>query len=115
MAAGVNTGFSARRADAAVRRRSLRGIGSLIGVFLTLAIATASATATAQEEPFPLKPPDNTSPRDTLYNLIDDFVEAHLGSATKPSPNSSAMYWASFARCVSPIPRSTTTLYVFDS
>jgi MscS family membrane protein len=40
-------------------------------------MVTASATATAQEEPFPLKPPDTTSPRGTLFNLIDNVVEAH--------------------------------------
>jgi len=77
MAAGVKTDFSARGADAAVRRRSLSGIGSLTGTFLALIIATASATAEAQERPFPLKPPDTTSPRGTLFNLIDNVVEAH--------------------------------------
>ncbi|NCF28788.1 MAG: mechanosensitive ion channel [Gammaproteobacteria bacterium] len=77
MAAGIETGFSARRADAAMRRRSLSGVGFLTGIFLTLALATASATVTAQEEPFPLKPPDTTSPRGTLFNLIDNVVGAH--------------------------------------
>ena len=77
MAVGVKTGFSARRAGASVRRRSLCGVGSLTGILLTLTMATVSAAATAQEEPFPLKPPDTTSPRGTLYNLIDNVVEAH--------------------------------------
>jgi MscS family membrane protein len=77
MATGIKTGFSARRADAAVRRRSLSGLCLLTAIFLTLAMATASATATAQEQPFPLKPPDTTSPSSTLINLIDNVVEAH--------------------------------------
>jgi MscS family membrane protein len=77
MAAGGKTGFSARGADAAVKRRSPSGVGSLIGIILTLVMATASTTATAQKEPFPLKPPDTTSPRGALFNLIDNVVEAH--------------------------------------
>ena len=77
MAAWVKTEFSAQRADAAARRRALLGIGFLAGTFLALLIATAPATAEAQEQPFPLKPPDTTSPRGTLFNLIDNVVEAH--------------------------------------
>ena len=77
MAAGVKTGFSARGADAAVWRRLLSGGGALAAIILTLAMAAASFTATAQEEPFPLKPPDTTSPRSSLFNLIDNVVEAH--------------------------------------
>jgi MscS family membrane protein len=50
---------------------------SAAAAFLILAMANAPATATAQEGTFPLKPPDTTSPRGALFNLIDNVVEAH--------------------------------------
>ena len=77
MAAWVKTEFSAQRTDAAAGRGALLGISFLAGTFLALIIATASATAEAQEQPFPLKPADTTSPRGALFNLIDNVAEAH--------------------------------------
>ncbi len=60
-----------------MRRCSLKEISPRTGIFLTLVMVIASATAMTQEQPFPLQPPDTTSPRGTLFNLIDNVVEAH--------------------------------------
>lgn len=66
-----------RRDNTVVRRHAPGGFGSLGGIFLTLIVAAMPVFAVAQVEPFPLEPPDTTSPRGTLFNLIDNVVEAH--------------------------------------
>ncbi len=60
-----------------MRRCSVREIGLVTGIFLILVMAFASATVMTQEQPFPLEPPDTTSPKGSLLNLNDNVVAAH--------------------------------------
>jgi MscS family membrane protein len=71
MAAEARSGLGVRCADADAGRSPLTGI------FLTLFLAAAPALVNAQQDTFPLEPPDTTSPRGTLFNLIDNVAEAH--------------------------------------
>ncbi len=64
---------SSAHAILSVRRRQ----ASLFGVFLALFMVMSSTTAAAPDETFPLEPPDTTSPRSTLSNLIDNVAEAN--------------------------------------
>lgn len=49
----------------------------LAGVLLALFMVMGSTTAATLDEVFPLEPPDTTSPRSTLFNLIDNVAEAN--------------------------------------
>jgi MscS family membrane protein len=50
-------------------------IAALAGPLLALFVVMGSTEAAA-EEAFPLEPPDTTSPRGTIFNLIDNVAEA---------------------------------------
>ncbi len=52
-------------------------IAALAGLLLALFMAMSSTTAAALDEVFPLEPPDTTSPRSTLFNLIDNIAETN--------------------------------------
>jgi len=54
----------------------------LAGVLLALFMVMGSTTAATLDEVFPLEPPDTTSPRSTLFNLIDNVAEANRVLAT---------------------------------
>ena len=73
MVSGMKIRFKMQWADAVATLGSLDCINFVTGILLTL----FTAVAMAQEKPFPLEPPDTKSPRGTLFNLIDNVVEAH--------------------------------------
>ena len=49
----------------------------IIATLFAFLLVSGSATAVAQSGAFPLEPPDTTSPRGALFNLIDNVDEAH--------------------------------------
>jgi hypothetical protein len=57
--------------------RSAKGLSHNITTALfAFLLVNGSATAVAQNGTFPLEPPDTTSPRGALFNLIDNVDEA---------------------------------------
>ncbi len=49
----------------------------IITTLFAFLLVSGPATAVAQSGAFPLEPPDTTSPRGALFNLIDNVDEAH--------------------------------------
>jgi MscS family membrane protein len=71
-------------------RRSAKGLSrNIFTALFAFLLFNGSATAVAQNGTFPLEPPDTTSPRGALFNLIDNVDEAHrvLDAASRD-------YWA---------------------
>ncbi len=57
--------------------RSAKGLSQhIITALFAFLLVNGSATAVAQNGTFPLEPPDTTSPRGALFNLIDNVDEA---------------------------------------
>ena len=52
-----------------VRRGASGHTRFLEGILLALIVTAMPLSAVGQAEPFPLEPPDTTSPRGTLFNL----------------------------------------------
>jgi MscS family membrane protein len=72
----AKTSFHERSVEKPVTGQAHRVITALAGIFFALFMVLGSTTAAAQDEAFPLEPPDTTSPRSTLFNLIDNTAEA---------------------------------------
>ena len=68
-------GFSL--ASAQLNKRSIKGLSTNIIIAVCASVLFhGSATAVAQNGAFPLEPPDTTSPRGALFNLINNADEA---------------------------------------
>ncbi len=68
-------GFSL--ASAPLNKRSIKGLSTNIIIAVCASVLFhGSATAVAQNGAFPLEPPDTTSPRGALFNLINNVDEA---------------------------------------
>ncbi len=76
---GTRTKTSSRKrfSEDPVMARSRDVIAVLAGVLLALFMVIGSTTAAELDEVFPLEPPDTTSPRSTLFNLMDNVAEAN--------------------------------------